>query len=129
LADVSVGNLTVTEERQQEADFIPGDEGRKIINEVVVTGPNRRTSRRWMISPGKTIHVRKASSYYDSLQKQNEQFKRRRQARDPARPRPRFARGRGHDGDARRGLIEVMVVDDWKAHMWAQVLPKLKVRH
>jgi membrane-bound lytic murein transglycosylase MltF len=27
------------------------------------------------------------------------------------------------------GLIELMVVDDWKAHMWAQVLPKLKVRN
>ena len=26
------------------------------------------------------------------------------------------------------GLFEVLVVDDWKARMWAQVLPKLKVR-
>ena len=27
------------------------------------------------------------------------------------------------------GLLEVMVDDDWKARMWAQVLPKLKVRN
>jgi len=26
------------------------------------------------------------------------------------------------------GLIELLVVDDWKAQMWAQVLPRLKVR-
>ena len=26
------------------------------------------------------------------------------------------------------GLIELIVVDDWKAHMWAQVLPKIRVR-
>src|SRR4029453_17665556 len=26
------------------------------------------------------------------------------------------------------GLVELQVVDDWKAHMWALVLPKLKVR-
>ncbi len=26
------------------------------------------------------------------------------------------------------GLFEILVVDDWKARMWAQVLPKLKVR-
>jgi membrane-bound lytic murein transglycosylase MltF len=26
------------------------------------------------------------------------------------------------------GLIELLVVDDWKGRMWAQVLPKLKVR-
>ena len=25
------------------------------------------------------------------------------------------------------GLLEVIVVDDWKAKMWAQVLPKIKV--
>jgi membrane-bound lytic murein transglycosylase MltF len=26
------------------------------------------------------------------------------------------------------GLLELVVVDDWKARMWAQVLPKVKVR-
>ena len=25
------------------------------------------------------------------------------------------------------GLLEAIVVDDWKARMWAQVLPKIKV--
>ena len=25
------------------------------------------------------------------------------------------------------GLLQVMVVDDWKAKLWAQVLPKIKV--
>ena len=25
------------------------------------------------------------------------------------------------------GLLEVIVVDDWKAKMWAQILPKIKV--
>jgi membrane-bound lytic murein transglycosylase MltF len=39
LADVAIGNLTVTEERLKEVDFVPGDEGRRTINEVVVTGP------------------------------------------------------------------------------------------
>ena len=39
LADVAIGNLTVTEERLKEVDFIPGDEGRRTISEVVVTGP------------------------------------------------------------------------------------------
>ena len=26
------------------------------------------------------------------------------------------------------GLLDVIVVDDWKAKIWAQVLPKIKVR-
>src|SRR5215472_17852376 len=39
LADVAIGNLTVTDERLKTVDFVPGDEGRKTINEVIVTGP------------------------------------------------------------------------------------------
>src|SRR6476646_1792475 len=39
LADVAIGNLTVTDERLKQVDFVPGDEGRKTISEVVVTGP------------------------------------------------------------------------------------------
>jgi membrane-bound lytic murein transglycosylase MltF len=30
LADVCIGNLTVTDERLKEVDFVPGDEGRRI---------------------------------------------------------------------------------------------------
>jgi len=26
------------------------------------------------------------------------------------------------------GLLELIVVDDWKAEMWAQILPKIKPR-
>ena len=39
LADVAIGNLTVTEERLKEADFVPGDEGCRTIDEIVVIGP------------------------------------------------------------------------------------------
>src|SRR5262245_11022493 len=39
LCDVAIGNLTVTEEREKIVDFVPGDEGRKTISEVIVTGP------------------------------------------------------------------------------------------
>lgn len=38
VADVAIGRLTVTEERLKKADFVPGDDGRRTINEVVVTG-------------------------------------------------------------------------------------------
>jgi membrane-bound lytic murein transglycosylase MltF len=128
LADVAIGNLTVTEERLKEVDFVPGDEGRRTINEVVVTGPKSPELKSLDDLSGKRVHVREASSYYDSLRKLNERFK--------------------HDGKPEvqlilvpdglededllemlnAGLVELQVVDDWKAHMWAQVLPKLTVR-
>jgi len=128
LADVAIGNLTVTEERQKEVDFIPGDEGRRTINEVVVTGPKSPELKSVDDLAGKRVHVRKASSYYDSLQKLNDRFKQE--------GKPPIELILVPDGlededlmemlDA--GLVELQVVDDWKAHMWAQVLPKIKVR-
>jgi membrane-bound lytic murein transglycosylase MltF len=128
LADVSIGNLTVTEERLKQVDFIPGDEGRRTINEVVVTGPKSPELKSLDDLSGKRVHVRKASSYYDSLQKESERFKR------DGRPEIRLilVPDSLEDEDMMEmldaGLIELLVVDDWKAHMWAQVLPKVKVR-
>src|SRR4030095_390625 len=76
LADVGIGNLTVTEERLQEGDFVPGDEGRRTISEVVVTGPKSPELKSLDDLSGKKVHVRKASSYYESLAGLNDKLKR-----------------------------------------------------
>src|SRR5262245_43974881 len=75
LADVSIGNLTVTEERLKTVDFIPGDDGRRVITEVIVTGPKSPELKSLDDLSGKTVHVRQASSYYESLAALNERFK------------------------------------------------------
>jgi membrane-bound lytic murein transglycosylase MltF len=128
LADVAIGNLTVTNERLRSVDFVPGDEGRRTISEVIVTGPRSPELKTLDDLSGKRVHVRKASSYHESLVQLNERF-----ARDA---RPPVALTLVPDAlededlmdmlDA--GLVEVLVVDDWKARMWAQVLPKVQVR-
>jgi len=128
LSDVAIGNLTVTEERLKEVDFIPGDEGRKTINEVVVTGPKSPELKALDDLSGKRVHVRKASSYYDSLQTQNERFRRDGKPEIQLILVPDSLEDEDMMEMLDAGLIELMVVDDWKAHMWAQVLPKLKVR-
>ena len=46
-------------------------------------------------------------------------FRESEEAHHEARPRPRRAGGRGHAGDAQRGILEAIVVDDWKAKMCA----------
>jgi membrane-bound lytic murein transglycosylase MltF len=129
LADVCIGNLTVTDERLKEVDFVPGDEGRRTINEVLVTGPKSPELKALDDLSGKTVHVRKASSYYESLQKLNERFK------SDGKPEVQLVLipDALEDEDLMEmldaGLVELQVVDDWKAHMWAQALPKLKVRN
>jgi membrane-bound lytic murein transglycosylase MltF len=128
LADVAIGNLTVTDERLKEVDFVPGDEGRRTINEVVVTGSKSPQLKSLDDLSGKRVHVRKASSYYESLQELNDRFKR------DGKPEVQLilVPDALEDEDLMEmldaGLVELVVVDDWKAHMWSQVLPKLVVR-
>src|SRR5262245_10136440 len=129
LCDVAIGNLTVTEERLKTVDFVPGDDGRRTITEVVVTGPKSPELKTVDDLSGKRVHVRKASSYYESLEKLNEKLK----AADKPPVTLIVVPDSLEDEDLMEmldaGLIELLVVDDWKARMWAQVFPKLKVRN
>jgi len=129
LSDVSIGNLTVTDERLKLVDFVPGDEGRRTINEVVVTGPLSPDVKVLDDLSGKTFHVRKASSYYESLVALNERLQ-----RDGKKPVdlvlvPDALEDEDMLDMLNAGLLQFIVVDDWKARMWAQVLPKVRPRN
>src|SRR5215475_11513569 len=128
LADFAIGNLTVTEERLKEVDFVPGDEGRRTINEVVVVSPKAPELKTLDDLSGKTVHVRKASSYYESLEKLNEQLKRDNKPLVTLVLVPDALEDEDLMEMLDAGLVQLIVVDDWKAHMWAQILPKVKVR-
>jgi len=128
MADVAIGNLTVTEERLKTVDFVAGDDGRRTIDEVVVTGPKSPDLKTLDDLSGARVHVRKASSYYESLEQQNERL-----AAAGKKPItlilvPDSLEDEDLMDMLDAGLIELLVVDDWKAQMWAQVLPRLKVR-
>ena len=129
LADVAIGNLTVTDERLKQVDFVPGDEGRRTIDEVVVTGPASPELKTLEDLSGKTVHVRKASSYHESLTALNEKL-----AKDGKAPVnlvlvPESLEDEDMMDMLNAGLLQLIVVDDWKARMWAQVLPKVKPRN
>jgi membrane-bound lytic murein transglycosylase MltF len=126
LADIAVGNLTVTDERLKLVDFV-APVSVKPVAEIVVTGPASPPVASLDDLAGKTVHVRRASSYYESLVAQNERL------RAAGRPEIRLALVPDalEDEDMldmmNAGLLEVMVADDWKARMWAQALPRLVV--
>jgi membrane-bound lytic murein transglycosylase MltF len=128
LADVAIGNLTITDERLKEVDFVPGDEGRRAINEVIVTGPKSPELKSLDDLSGKRVHVRRASSYYESLQTLNERFKREGKPEIKLVLIPDALEDEDLMEMLDAGLVELEVVDDWKARMWVQVLPRLKVR-
>jgi membrane-bound lytic murein transglycosylase MltF len=128
LGDVAIGNLTITEERLRQVDFVPGDEGRRTISEFVVVGPKSPELKSIDDLGGKRVHVRKASSYYESLQTLNERFKKENKPEIELHLVPDSLEDEDLMEMLDAGLIELIVVDDWKAHMWAQVLPRIKVR-
>jgi len=128
LSDVSIGNLTVTDERRKAVDFAQGVDGRKTVDEVVVTGPKSPELKTLDDLAGKRVHVRRSSSYYESLVALNARFE---QAAKPPVTLvlvPDAIEDEDLLDMENAGLVELLVVDDWKAKMWAQVLPKLKVR-
>ncbi|MFO1303241.1 MAG: transporter substrate-binding domain-containing protein [Burkholderiales bacterium] len=128
LADIAVGNLTVTEDRSRIVDFV-SPPILKPIKEVLVTGPGSGPIATAEDLSGKRVHVRPASSYHESLVALN--------ARLRAAGKPEavivLVPDALEDEDMlemlNTGLIETMVVDDWKARMWSPVLPKVSVHY
>src|SRR4029434_9879309 len=74
LADIAIGNLTVTDKRLKTVDFVAPDDLRK-IDEIVVTGPASPEIATLGDLAGKKVHVRRASSYYESLAALNERIR------------------------------------------------------
>ena len=73
--------------------------------------------------------MRRASSYYESLAALNERLGR--EGRSPAELVlvPESLEDEDMMDMLNAGLLQYIVVDDWKARMWAQVLPKVKPRN
>src|SRR4029450_7931093 len=97
--------------------------------EVVGTGPRSKELHSLDDLSGQRVHVRKASSYYESLVALNERL--RRDGKHPVAlvTVPDALEDEDLMEMLEAGLVELLVVDDWKARMWAQVLPKINVRN
>jgi len=127
IADIGIGNLTVTKERLQHVDFFSPDKG--LTNtEILVTGPASPAIANIDELAGKTVHVRKTSSYFNSLQALNQRLKQAGKAEIGLVLVPEALEDEDMLEMINAGILETMVVDDWKARMWAQVLPKIKLR-
>ncbi|WP_201701125.1 MltF family protein [Paraburkholderia hiiakae] len=126
LGDISAGNLTATDERLKIVDFIaPRD--RKPVRELVVTGPKSPSLSTLDNLSGKRVYVRRSSSYYESLSALNERF--RKDGKPPVKITllPDALEDEDEMEMVNAGLLGCIIVDDWEAHLWAQVLPRLKV--
>ncbi len=126
LSDVAVGNLSVTDERKQLSDFVAPDAGSVNI-EVLVTGPSMTGIASADDLSAREVHVRESSSYHASLVALNERFKAAGKAPAKLVLVPEALEDEDMLEMANAGLIGAMVVDDWKATMWATTLAKIQV--
>jgi membrane-bound lytic murein transglycosylase MltF len=127
LSDIAAGNLTVTEDRLETVDFVVPD-NMPSVSEVLVTGPTSPTVGGLDDVAGKTVHVRRSSSYYESLVSLNRRFEQ--ENKEPVKI--VLVPDALEDEDLMEminaGLFEFIVVDDWLAKIWTQILPKIKMR-
>jgi len=125
LGDIAVANLTITSQRQKYADFSnPLMTG---VQELLVTGPAAPSVASLDDLAGKEIHVRKSSSYYESLVQLNASLKKN--GKKPIKLIP--ADDSLEDEDllemVNAGLIPMIVMDSHKARFWAQIFEKIQV--
>jgi membrane-bound lytic murein transglycosylase MltF len=126
LADIAVGNLTVTEDRLKLVDFVAPDD-RLVNTEILVTGPASPAIATLDDLAGKTVQVRKASSYHASLVALNERFAKAGKAPVRIVLVPDALEDEDMLDMLNAGLLQAMVVDDFKAKLWSQVLPRVTV--
>jgi len=127
LGDFAAGNLTATEARLKVVNFVAPSDGRKPVRELVVSGPGAPAVTALADLSGKTVHVRPASSYHESVTALNQQLRKDGKAPAKIAALPDELEDEDILEMLNAGVLEFAVVDDWKAMMWSQVLPKIKI--
>ncbi len=123
--DIAASNLTVTAARQKLVDFsLPVYAS---VSEVVVSGSAFPAISRVEDLSGKTIFVRKSSSYYESLVALNQRLAAQKKPGVIIRPAPEELEDEDLIEMVNAGLIPLIIVDRHKADFWKQVFPKITV--
>lgn len=124
--DIAGGNLTATPTRMQTADFV-APTAQAPANEVLVSGPGASAVMALDDLSGKKVHVRKSSSYFESLNTLNDQLRVGNKPPVQIVPMPDALEDEDVLDMLNAGLFDFTVVDSWKAELWAVTLPKIKV--
>jgi len=125
--DLIDASLSITSERQALVDFsIPAS---KPLSEILVTGPTAPPLESIDDLSGRTIYVRKSSSYRESVEELNNRLQR--EGREPARI--ELVSELLEDDDlvemVNAGMLPWAIVDEYKVQLWDEVFTDLVVRN
>ncbi len=123
--DIAAANLTITSSRQEQVAFttpLYSD-----VKELLVSGPSSSDVKNLEQLSGKTVFVRRSSSYYESLQTLNARFAKASLPPVILQEVPEALEDEDLLEMLNAGLIPLIVVDRHKALFWKQVFPKIQV--
>ena len=123
--DIAAANLTVTKQRLKQVDFCaPFSSG---IKELVVTGADAPAIKKLEDLSGKTVYVRRSSSYFESLKKLNQKFKQK--GLGPVKIDLADENLETEDilEMVNAGLVPITVADSHLADFWSKIFKELKV--
>jgi membrane-bound lytic murein transglycosylase MltF len=127
IGDIAV-NVAVSDERKQQVDFIVPSDAPPMA-EVVLTGPKSPVIATVDDLSGKTVHARPSSLYYQDVVALSEKFKKAGKAPVNLVSVPDALEDEDMMEMLNLGLLEVILVDDLVANMWAKILPKITVHN
>jgi membrane-bound lytic murein transglycosylase MltF len=125
VGDIAAAALTITPERKKLIDF--SEPFLTKVREIIVTGPSSPTLSSLDDLSGKTIHVRKSSSFYEHLVRLNTSFKLAGKPEITLVP----AEENLEDEDllemVNAGLLPMIVMDGPKAGFWAKIFENIRL--
>ncbi|WP_222435724.1 MltF family protein [Fluviispira vulneris] len=126
--DIAAGNLTFTRDRAKLIDFV-GPKVQRGNTEYVITNKNDPPISSIEDLSGKTVSIRKHTSYYDSLIKLNKSFQ------EAGKPLMKFQYLHEDLADEDKlemlnaRILKIVIVDDIIAKTWEKILPNIRVNY
>ena len=123
--DIAAANLTITAERM--AKFDVSDPLGDAVDEIAVTGPASPRIATLDDLAGRQVLVRPSSSYWEHLQRLNARFAAAGKQPVKLQPAPEQLRDEDLMEMVNAGLAGIVFVDNYKAELWAKVLPDIRL--
>ncbi|MBL7212932.1 MAG: lytic transglycosylase F [Desulfobacteraceae bacterium] len=125
LGDIAAGNLTITPKRLKKVGF--ATPYYTMARELVVTGPSAPPINSVKDLSGKTVYVRRSSSYFESLIALNKKFASSGKA--PVKIEPANENLETEDilEMANADLIRITVADNYLANFWSRIFKNINV--
>jgi membrane-bound lytic murein transglycosylase MltF len=124
--DIVAGNITITDERRQLADF--SEPMADSVKEIIVVAPGGPAIATLDDLGGQTVHVRAGSVYETNLKAVSAQLTKSGKKAINIKQVPANLEDEDILEMANASLIQITVVDDHIAQFWKQIFPKLSVK-